>query len=75
MAGNVWEWVQDCWHNNYVGAPQDGSAWVENTECENRVVRGGSFYCFPRHVRSANRWGRWAEFRNMYIGFRVARDL
>ncbi len=74
-AGNVWEWVEDCWHANYEGAPNDGSAWVRDKPCETRVVRGGSFYCFPRHMRSANRWGRWAEFRNMYIGFRVARDV
>ena len=74
-AGNVWEWVQDCWHNDYNGAPSDGSAWVDNEKCGTRIARGGSFYCFPRHVRSANRWGRWPEFRNMYIGFRVARDF
>jgi formylglycine-generating enzyme required for sulfatase activity len=73
-TGNVWEWVQDCWHENYEGAPTDGSAW-EMGSCEERIVRGGSFYCYPRHVRSANRWRRWPEFRNMYIGFRVARDL
>jgi formylglycine-generating enzyme required for sulfatase activity len=73
-TGNVWEWVQDCWHKNYEGAPTDGSAWTTGS-CEQRIVRGGSFYCYPRHVRSANRWPRWPEFRNMYIGFRVARDL
>lgn len=73
-AGNVWEWTQDCWHFNYRKAPTDGSAWVEKI-CDHRVVRGGSYYCFPTHVRSANRWSRWPEFRNMYIGFRVARDL
>lgn len=74
-TGNVWEWAQDCWHENYINAPQDGSAWINPEKCGMRIVRGGSFYCFPRHMRSANRWGRWAEFRNMYIGFRVARDL
>jgi len=73
-TGNVWEWVQDCWHNDYIGAPTDGSAWVDKENCAMRIVKGGSFYCFPRHMRSANRWERWAEFRNMYIGFRVARD-
>ena len=40
MLGNVWEWVQDCWHDDYVGAPGDGSAW-EESECAGRVARGG----------------------------------
>lgn len=74
-TGNVWEWAEDCWHDNYNDAPRDGSAWVEDNSCEYRVVRGGSFYCFPRHVRSANRWRQWPDFRNMFIGFRIARDL
>ncbi|MFZ0258169.1 MAG: SUMF1/EgtB/PvdO family nonheme iron enzyme, partial [Gammaproteobacteria bacterium] len=42
-AGNVWEWVQDCWHDNYEGAPTDGSAW-ETDDCRFRVFRGGSWY-------------------------------
>lgn len=74
-AGNVWEWVEDCWHNNYIGAPTDGSAWIEGGACYQRIVRGGSYYCYPRHMRSANRWPNWQEMRSMYIGFRVARDL
>ena len=73
--GNVWEWAQDCWHDSYHGAPADGSAWVEDGNCNARVLRGGSWYCFPRHSRSANRWGENPYFRNMYVGFRVARDL
>lgn len=77
ISGNVWEWAQDCWHNNYDGAPADGRAWTDEQQgnCANRVVRGGSFYCYPRHVRAANRWAAKADFRNMYVGFRVARDL
>jgi formylglycine-generating enzyme required for sulfatase activity len=74
-TGNVWEWTQDCWHENYEGAPADGRAWVEGNRCGERVIRGGSWYCFPRHARSANRWAERRFFRNMYIGFRVARDL
>jgi formylglycine-generating enzyme required for sulfatase activity len=73
-AGNVWEWTQDCWHDSYDGAPNDGSAWIEEA-CDMRVLRGGSFYCYPRHVRSANRWSRPAAMRAMYAGFRVARDF
>lgn len=77
VSGNVWEWAQDCWHDSYIGAPTDGRAWTDEKQgnCTNRVVRGGSFYCYPRHVRSANRWSAKADFRNMYVGFRVARDL
>lgn len=73
-AGNVWEWTQDCWHDAYEWAPNDGSAWDE-AECDMRVLRGGSFYCYPRHVRSTNRWSRPAAMRAMYAGFRVARDI
>jgi formylglycine-generating enzyme required for sulfatase activity len=41
MIGNVWEWVEDCWHDSYTGAPKDGSAWVDKGSCTARVVRGG----------------------------------
>ncbi len=56
MHGNVWEWVQDCWHENYSGAPTDGSAW-EADNCQQRVLRGGSFdfwagSCAPRRLGS-----------------------
>ena len=73
-AGNVWEWTEDCWNGSYHGAPQDGSPRLEGA-CDYRVVRGGSYYCFPRHVRSANRWRQAPHNRAMYIGFRVVREL
>ena len=44
MHGNVWEWVEDCWHGNYDGAPTDGSAWTANCSSSSRVYRGGSWY-------------------------------
>jgi len=55
MHGNVWEWVQDCWHGDYSGTPTDGSAWT--TGCSNnwRVLRGGSWYGSPASLRSADR--------------------
>ena len=56
MAGNVWQWVQDCYHDNYNGAPTDGSAWTSG-DCSRRVVRGGSWYNIPRVLRSAYRDG------------------
>ena len=78
MLGNAWQWTADCWHPNYVGAPQDGSAWTEDN-CEKYVIRGGSWDNLPMFVRSAARSSsepRGAEYDNSrYTGFRVARDL
>ena len=78
MLGNAWQWTADCWHPNYVGAPQDGSAWYENN-CEKYVIRGGSWDNLPIFVRSAARSSsepRGAEYDySSYTGFRVARDL
>ena len=53
-AGNVWERVGDCWHENYSGAPIDGSAWKCGGDCSLRVLRGGSGISTPRLLRSAN---------------------
>ena len=54
VHGNVWEWVEDCWHENYARAPRDGSAWTTGGDCGRRVLRGGSwFYGNPRYLRSA----------------------
>ena len=46
VHGNVWEWVEDCWHESYRGAPSDGSAWVTGGDCFKRVLRGGSWVNF-----------------------------
>jgi len=74
MAGNVSEWVEDCWHDSYVRAPLDGSAWV-NPGCALRVVRGGSWGSAPLDVRSAYRAQSKPLTRSPRTGFRVARDL
>ena len=74
MAGNVFQWVQDCFHVNYDEAPIDGSAWTSGG-CSNRVVRGGSWVSLPQNLRSANRTGLPANFRNIFLGFRVGRTL
>ncbi len=74
MAGNVAEWVEDCWHDSYVRAPNDGSAWV-NRGCQQRVVRGGFWGGAPESYRSAYRSGYSPAQRGGAIGFRVARDL
>jgi formylglycine-generating enzyme required for sulfatase activity len=74
MVGNVWEWVQDCYHINYKEAPTDGSAWIDG-DCGNRVVRGGSWYAAPDKLRSANRSGTTSVYRDNLLGFRIARTL
>jgi formylglycine-generating enzyme required for sulfatase activity len=76
-AGNVLEWVEDCWHENYEGAPEDASPWLESGggDCGRRVLRGGSWYSAPWYVRSAFRTRFPAAFRNLYVGFRLAQDI
>jgi formylglycine-generating enzyme required for sulfatase activity len=74
MAGNVWQWVEDCYHRNYSGAPNDGSAWTSG-DCNERVVRGGSWYVSPDLLRSALRGGFTPADRNNVLGFRVGRTL
>jgi formylglycine-generating enzyme required for sulfatase activity len=76
MSGNAWEWVQDCWHENYDKAPGDGLAWQaqNNGDCSRRVLRGGSWHSTPDRLRSATRLGNIPDFRNLNIGFRLAQD-
>ncbi|NET55580.1 MAG: formylglycine-generating enzyme family protein [Symploca sp. SIO2E6] len=72
MHGNVWEWCEDHWHNNYYGAPKDGSAWLkddQNNPC--RIVRGGSWFYNPWDCRSTFRHGDAPFFKDKGIGFRV----
>jgi formylglycine-generating enzyme required for sulfatase activity len=74
MHGNLWEWVEDCWHDSFKGAPNDGSAWTSGN-CSFRVQRGGAWDNGARDIRTANRYrgipGAWA----VTLGFRVARKL
>ncbi|MBL0027531.1 MAG: SUMF1/EgtB/PvdO family nonheme iron enzyme [Rhodanobacteraceae bacterium] len=74
LGSNVSEWVEDCWHQNFLRAPEDGSAWV-NRGCVKRVVRGGSWGSEPDQARSAYRLGVAADTGSARVGFRVARDL
>ena len=73
-AGNVWEWVEDCFSASYLGAPTDGTAWAR-ADCSNRVLRGGSWYEGPRSQRSAARFIGSPEMQLDTFGFRVARRL
>ena len=76
MHGNVREWVADCWHVDYHGAPKDGSAWIDNCPNENtKVVRGGSWYSTPDDVRAANRRSLNTVGTESNVGFRLARTL
>jgi len=71
MGGGVDQWVEDCWHKNYQGAPADGSAWVEN-QCASHVIRSGSWRNDARYVRPSNRDSYDTNVRYPTHGFRVA---
>jgi formylglycine-generating enzyme required for sulfatase activity len=72
MSGNVWEWCEDNWHDNYIGAPTDGSAWLKNGNDNRSPLRGGSWYDNPISCRSAYRDSNvWRALINLGNGFRV----
>jgi formylglycine-generating enzyme required for sulfatase activity len=73
-AGNVWEWVQDCWSESYERAPTDGSAWLSD-DCGLRVMRGGSWHNGPQWVRSPHRSWFYPFWPSNDLGFRLAQDL
>jgi formylglycine-generating enzyme required for sulfatase activity len=75
MHGNVWEWVEDNWHENYIGAPNDGSSWLQGGDPDYRVVRGGSWRNERELVRAAVRFKRNINVRFDTLGFRVARTI
>ncbi len=74
VVGNVSEWVQDCWHDDYLGAPTNGRAWEPDAgaECSDRVLKGGDFVSSPDRFRSAHRTSIPPSFRTYHVGFRVA---
>jgi formylglycine-generating enzyme required for sulfatase activity len=74
MNGSVWEWVQDCWHSTYKGAPLDGSAWGD-ANCQSRVIRGGSWREDGSYMLSTTRFKYDASVRQSQNGFRAARSL
>jgi formylglycine-generating enzyme required for sulfatase activity len=75
MHGNVWEWVEDSWHDNYDGAPTDGSAWLRGGDPSYRVIRGGSWRNDTEFIRAAVRVKRNINVQFDTLGFRVARSL
>jgi formylglycine-generating enzyme required for sulfatase activity len=87
VHGNAFEWTQDCWHKNFQGAPEDGSAWLTQSvdeqdvtspvasDCSKRVLKGGSWSGRPRDLRYAQRSKNMDTFSSIFIGFRVALEL
>ena len=73
--GNVWEWVEDDWHDSYQGAPTDGRAWLDNPRGLRRVLRGGSWMDRAISCRSAMRYAAFRDYRNANVGFRLCRSL
>ncbi len=73
-AGNVAEWVKDCWHENYIGAPSDSEVW-EGGDCTYRVVRGGAYISPQQSIRSAKRDKLKSDAGYDHVGIRIAREL
>ncbi|EUC13158.1 UNVERIFIED_ORG: formylglycine-generating enzyme required for sulfatase activity [Burkholderia sp. CF145] len=74
MNGGVWEWVSDCWHNSYQGAPNDGRAW-DAPACNMRVIRGGSWREGNDYMLSSTRFKYSQSVRQSQDGFRVVKEL
>jgi formylglycine-generating enzyme required for sulfatase activity len=75
LNGNVWEWCADHWHDNYVNAPTDGSAWITDGDSNMRLIRGGSWMNIDRLCRLPYRDRSYPGLRNNNTGFRVAQSL
>jgi len=75
MVGNVYEWIEDCGRQSYESAPSDGSAVAPGPSCRQRGMRGGSWLSLPRASRPAARVRNPVGFRDINVGFRIARDL
>jgi formylglycine-generating enzyme required for sulfatase activity len=74
MHGNVAEWVEDCYHDTYDGAPTNNQVWLAN-QCDNRVLRGGSWFDIPRVGRSSTRYRAQPDLKASNWGFRVVRII
>lgn len=74
MLGNVFQWTEDCWHENYGGSPTDGSARLDG-DCTQHELRGGSWFSSPAYVRASYRNHFPASYRTSSVGFRVVREL
>jgi formylglycine-generating enzyme required for sulfatase activity len=77
MSGNVWEWAEDCWHEDYTGHPTDSSAWLATNggDCGLRVIRGGSWGSGLENLRVSARSRHDTVNRNLDLGFRLVQDI
>jgi formylglycine-generating enzyme required for sulfatase activity/uncharacterized caspase-like protein len=75
MAGNVWQWVEDSWRDNYVGAPANEVAWVRVEDSRDKVIRGGSWQSHPGALLASYRQKQDLESRSFDIGFRLVREV
>jgi len=75
MAGNVWEWIADCYHASMQGAPSDGRAREKAAGCGKRVIRGGAWSFPPKEMRTANKWRDFPSRSSDDTGFRLVREL
>jgi formylglycine-generating enzyme required for sulfatase activity len=74
MHGNVAEWVEDCYHDSYEGAPTKNTPWLSNA-CDSRVIRGGSWFDIPRVGRSSTRYRAEPNLKASNWGFRLVREI
>ncbi len=74
MHGNVYEWVADCYREDYAGVPTDGSPWLEQN-CKRQVMRGNDWGEAPVFSRSGNRNSSLPTSSGDWLGFRVVREL
>lgn len=75
MLGNVWEWTEDCWHQNYDGAPADARAWIKDGDCGRRVLRGGGWNTEPSFLGITARGSYAVDLDDVTNGFRLAKSL
>lgn len=75
MSGNVMEWVLDCYHNDYQGAPVDGSAWLIDCDLNDRVLKGGHWRYGMSYLRSSYRYVHGVNISDNSIGFRVVKEI
>ncbi len=75
MLGNVWEWCADPWHDNYEGAPIDGSVWAQGGDTSYRLLRGGSWFNSPSFCRCANHTRSTPDLRHEVLSLRAAKSI